>query len=104
MNRQFLFVMIVGLSMINGIASPFLSIAVPIATVLMPEMFPRSVHWVFFFSSILVASATLLGSGVPAALYERLWDGEQITDVPMYIWFACAVLASLPAIRNLGVV
>ena len=74
MDRNFLFFAVVGISVLNGLFSPFLAIAVPIAAVLMPEVFPRSVGWVLFFSSLLVASGTLLFSGVPAALYERLVD------------------------------
>jgi hypothetical protein len=103
MNRQFLLLAVVGLSIINGMLSPFLTIAVPITAVLMPEIFPKSVGWVLFFSSILIASGTLLLSGVPAALYERLWDGERVTNAPMLIWLASALLLSLPALRHLGV-
>ena len=103
MDRQFLFFTIVGVSMLNGLFSPFLAIALPIATVLMPEIFPRSVGWVLFFSSILVASATLLFAGVPAALAERLVARGPDSDLPMYVWLAGVVLLALPALsRFLG--
>ena len=69
MDRNLLLFGVVGLSVVNGLFSPFLAVALPIAAVLMPEVFPRSVGWVLFFSSLLVASGTLLFSGVPAALY-----------------------------------
>jgi hypothetical protein len=72
---------------------------VPIAAVLMPEVFPRSVGWVLFFSSLLVASGTLLFSGVPAALYERLVDRARGGQVALWIWLAGAVLLALPALR-----
>jgi len=45
---------------------------------------------------VLVASATLLFSGVPAALYERLVDGE--SAVSTWIWLAGAALLSVPAV------
>lgn len=102
MNRQILFIGIVGLSILNGMLSPFLPIAISITAVLMPEVFPRSPGWVLFFSSILISSGTLLLSGVPAALYERLWEGGGASNVPMVIWLAGAVLLSLPALRHLG--
>jgi hypothetical protein len=102
MDRNFLLFAIVALSIVNGLFSPFLAIALPIAAVLMPEVFPRSVGWVLFFSSLLVASATLLVSGVPAALYERLVDRGREGSVSLIIWLAGAVLLALPALRNLG--
>ncbi len=99
MDRNFLLFAVVGISMLNGLFSPFLAIAMPIAAVLMPEVFPRSVGWVLFFSSLLVASATLLVSGVPAALYERLVDRTRDSQAALWIWLAGAALLALPALR-----
>ena len=98
MDRNILFFAVVGISILNGLFSPFLVIAVPIAAVLMPEVFPHSIGWVLFFSSLLVASGTLLFSGVPAALYERLVDGGR-GQVALWLWLAGAVLLALPALR-----
>ena len=100
MDRQFLLFAVVGISVVNGLFSPFLAIAIPIATVLMPEIFPRSIGWVLFFSSLLVASATLLFAGVPAALVERLMRGRG-SDMPMFIWLAGVALLASPAILRL---
>ena len=99
MDRNLLFVAVVGVSILNGLFSPFLAIAVPIAAVLMPEVFPHSIGWVLFFSSLLVASGTLLVSGVPAALYERLVDRAPGGQVALWIWLGGAVLLALPALR-----
>jgi hypothetical protein len=99
MDRNFLFFVVVGISVLNGLFSPFLAIAVPVAAVLMPEVFPRSVGWVLFFSSLLVASGTLLFSGVPAALYERLVDGARGGQAALWIWLAGSALLALPALR-----
>ena len=96
MDRNFLFFVVVGVSILNGLFSPVLVIAMPIAAVLMPEVFPKSVGWVLFFSSLLVASGTLLFSGVPAALYERLVGRG---DVAQWIWLGGAMLLALPALR-----
>ena len=99
MDRNFLLFTVVGVSVLNGLFSPYLVIAMPIAAVLMPEVFPRSVGWVLFFSSLLVASTTLLVSGVPAALYERLFDRGRGGQVALWIWLAGAALLALPALR-----
>lgn len=102
MDRNFFLFGVVGISILNGLFSPFLAVALPIAAVLMPEVFPKSVGWVLFFSSLLVASGTLLISGVPAALYERLVERGRGGDTAMIIWLAGAALLAFPALRNLG--
>jgi hypothetical protein len=95
-DRQTLMIVILVLCMVNGIFSPYLKIALPVAIALMPELFPRTIEWVLFWSSILLASATLLFTGVPAALYERLVDSESAAS--MWIWLAGAALLTLPAV------
>ena len=96
-DRQTLLMAVLGLSIVNGIFSPLLKIAVPISAALMPELFPRTLEWVLFWASILVASVTLLFSGVPAAVYERLVERSSQGTVSLWIWLAGAVLLSLPA-------
>jgi hypothetical protein len=100
-DRQFLLLTVVAISVVNGLFSPFIAIAVPIAAVLMPEIFPRSVGWVLFFSSLLVTSATLLFAGVPAALIERLVTRDRNSDAPMLVWLAGTVLLAAPTLLRL---
>ena len=61
----------------------------------MPELFPRTLEWVLFWSSILVSTATLLFSGVPAALYERFVERESVAS--MWVWLGGAALLSASA-------
>jgi hypothetical protein len=97
-DRQTLLSLIVGMCIVNGIFSPYLNLAIPVTAVLMPEVFPRTIDWVLFWSSILLASATLLFSGVPAALYERLVERDPDAVASMWIWLAGAVVLCLPAV------
>ncbi len=97
LDRQTLFPVVLGVCIVNGIFSPYLKLAIPITVVLMPELFPRTIEWVLFWSSVLLASATLLFSGVPAALYERLIGGKPESAGSMWIWLAGAATLSLPA-------
>lgn len=99
-DRDILFPMVLGVCVVNGIFSPYLNLAVPISAVLMPEIFPRTVEWVLFWSSVLLASATLLFSGVPAALYERLVANKPESTTSMWIWLAGAVILSLPGAQR----
>ena len=102
LDRQTVLLMVVGLCIANGVFSPYLTFAIPVTAVLMPELFPRTTEWVLFWSSIMLSSATLLFSGVPAALYERLWEGERTSSVPMFIWIIGAFILALPALQRLG--
>ena len=94
-DRQNLLLFVIGVCLVNGIFSPYLNVAVPVTAALMPELFPRTVEWVLFWSSILLSTATLLFSGIPAALYERLVERESATS--MWVWLAGAVVLSAPA-------
>ncbi len=97
MDRHTLFPIVLGVCIVNGIFSPYLKLAIPITAVLMPELFPRTVEWVLFWSSVLLASTTLLFSGVPAALYERLVEDKPESVASMWIWLAGAAMLSVPA-------
>jgi hypothetical protein len=100
-DRQTLLLLVFGVCIVNGIFSPYLNLAIPITAVLMPELFPRTIEWVLFWSSILIASATLLFSGVPAALYERLVERDPNAPASMWIWLAGAATLCLPAVLRL---
>ena len=99
-DRQTLFLFVLGLCVVNGIFSPYLKVAIPVSAVLMPELFPRTLEWVLFWSSIMLSSATLLFSGIPAALYERMVERNAESTASMWIWFAGAGLLTLPAIQR----
>jgi len=101
-DRQTVLLMVIGLCIANGVYSPFLTFAIPVTAVLMPELFPRTTEWVLFWSSILLSSATLLLSGVPAALYERVAKPEAESPLANWIWLAGAALLSLPVIGRLA--
>ena len=100
LDRQTLLLLVIGVCIVNGIFSPYLRIAIPISAVLMPELFPRTLEWVLFWSSVLLASVTLLFTGVPAALYERLVERGAEGTVSMWIWLAGAVVLSLPVVQR----
>ena len=97
-DRQTLFLTVIGLCVVNGIFSPFLKLAIPITAALLPELFPRTLEWVLFWSSVLLSSATLLFSGVPAALYERLAARGGESAASTWIWLGGAAALSFPAV------
>ena len=101
MSPYTLFVLTLGICALNGMFSPFLRVAIPVVIALMPEWFPPTVSWVLFFGAVFLSTLTLVIGGIPAALYERLWEGERFTGVSMYIWLVCCALLTIPALGNL---
>lgn len=102
MDRQALFVIVVTVSAINGILSPFIAVAFALAPVWLPELVPPSAGIVAYLSSLIVATATLILSGVPAALYERIIGVRPNDTVPLYVWLATAIVISVPAFDTLA--
>jgi hypothetical protein len=100
-SRNTLLVLVVGVCIVNGLFSPYLEIAVPIATGLLPELFPKSAGWVLFFSSILVSSATLLVAGIPAALWERMVERDPDSPQSLWIWLVGAAFLASPSYQTL---
>lgn len=107
MNPNNIFLLVLVVSLFNGLASPWVAVAFMLAPVWIVSLFPgistflNLPEFVFYFASILVSTATLLIGGVPAALYERLLGGEPESPAAMLIWLGGVVFLSLPAFAKL---
>lgn len=94
-----LFAVVLGLSAVNGIFSPYLVVVLAFSPLWAPSWLPAgSPGALFYLSSMIVATTTLLLSGVPAALVERAHSATRGTPLPMYVWVATALVLTLPAI------
>lgn len=102
MDRQTIFVIVVTVAVVNGIFSPLVGLAFALAPIWLPEFVPVSPGILLYLSSLIVATATLLVSGVPAALYERLIDRRPGSKMPAIVWLGAAVTLSLPALDRLA--
>lgn len=89
MTRENLFVFTVGACLMHGLVSPALIYVVFFHPVWLPEMLPPTAEIVFYGASLIVSTATLLISGVPAAIAERF--GASL-DTAMRVWLIGAVL------------
>lgn len=87
MTPQNLFVVTVGICLVNGLVSPMLGVLWLLHPVWMPEMLPMTNETVFYGASLMVSTATLLLSAVPAAVAERL--GMPL-ERAMWLWPAAA--------------
>jgi len=95
-------VLVLGIAMLNGLFSPALLIVHLLRGIWYPWFLPASPGLLFFFSSLFVATFTLMLGGVPAALYERLSGQTSSTYASMGIWLAGVVILTIPAMANLA--
>ena len=87
-------------AIINGIFSPFVLAIVPFVFALTPAFFVDDTRIIFFASSLILSTMTLIAGGIPAALYER-WRGTgESTELSMWIWLAGTGILTLPAASN----
>ncbi len=100
MNYQPYIVPILLFAIINGIFSPYVFAVVPFVFALTPTYLVDDTRVIFFVSSLILSTMTLIAGGVPAALYERWIGAKESTGLSMFIWLAAAVLLSLPAAVN----
>lgn len=105
MSKIHIFVVILALSVLNGLFNPFVPIiwCSQLVSLLVPEMFHGDGRWLLYFNALFVSTLTLFVSGVPAALYERLWLGERESIAPMIIWIAGAAILCIPALQVLRI-
>jgi hypothetical protein len=102
MNRNFYFIAIAFFGMVNGLFNQLaLLFALIHVQILAPALLFGSVGLTLMFSSLMVATATIILGGIPAAIYER-YTGvkDDSTEVSLWIWLAGTALLTLPAIGN----
>lgn len=100
MNNQPYALAIAAFGVLNGLFSPLLTQVVAAMIVLAPGFFAPSPSILFFVSSLVLSTLTIMVGGVPAALYERLTGAATSTSVSMWIWLAVTGILTLPAINT----
>ena len=95
MERHNIFSIVVLAAAINGMMSPAMVVVAIFSWIWMPPFLLGNASLVFFLSMLVTATGTLLLSGVPAALYERL-VGDPAGRRALWIW-ALSALALLLA-------
>lgn len=92
---------ILGVCMLNGLASPWLPFLWGSSPIWLAGMTPGSIEVIMYLSSLALSTLTLMVSGIPAALYERFTLARESTNVSLGIWLGGAALLTLPAVPNL---
>jgi hypothetical protein len=101
MERHWYYIAIAFFGMINGMFHPFRVMTFILTKVLMTVPLLGSEGLIFYFSSLMLATATIIVAGIPAALYERFVGAkDDSTEASLWIWLAGTAILTLPAIGN----
>ena len=102
MDRNFYYVGIAFFGMINGIFNQLaLLFALIHVQILAPALLFGSVPLTLMFSSLMVATGTIILGGIPAALYERFVGAkDDSTEASLWVWLAGTGILTIPAIGN----
>ena len=102
MDRNLYYVGIAFFGMVNGIFNQLaLLFALIHVQILAPALLFGSVPLTLMFSSLMVATATIILGGIPAALYERFMGAkDNSTEASLWIWLAGTGILTIPAIGN----
>ncbi|QQS14055.1 MAG: hypothetical protein IPK81_07700 [Rhodospirillales bacterium] len=98
MDRANLFALTLAICVVNGIFSPFVQLVARASLIWAPTWLPDGPGALFYLSSLVVSTTTLMVAGVPAALLERVAPGLRGSAAPMWVWIAAALFLSVPAL------
>ena len=101
MLRHQVFALALGLAAFNGIFSPLVLSIAAYSFVWAPAWLPATPGVTFYLSSLVLATTTLLLSGVPAALVERAVPMARTSAGPVWLWVATALVLCFPAFVRL---
>ena len=90
---------VMAVAIVNGIFSPWVLAVFVLYPVWYPSWAPAWTQTVHLASALILSTLTLMVSGVPAALYERLASAPKST-VSGFIWLAGMMVLTLPAVPN----
>jgi hypothetical protein len=101
MERHWYYIGIAFFGMINGMFHPLRVVSYVFSKVLMTEPLFGSEALIFYFSSLMLATATIIVGGIPAAIYERIVGAkEDSTTASLWIWLAGTAILALPAMGS----
>ena len=88
---------VMAVAIVNGIFSPWVLVVFVLYPVWFPSWAPPRRQLVYMASALILSTLTLMVSGVPAALYERLSSAPPRRRTDLVLG---AVLLTLPALPN----
>jgi hypothetical protein len=101
MLRHQVFALVLGLAMFNGIFSPLVHVVAAYNFLWAPPWLPDGPSVLFYFSSLIVATTTLLLAGVVPALIEHAVPQSRAAPGPNWVWTLIALVLCFPAFVRL---
>jgi hypothetical protein len=101
MLRHQVFALVLGIAVFNGIFSPLVALVAAYSFLWMPPWLPPEPGLLFYLSSLIVATTTLLVSGIPAAIIEHVVPASRDAPGPNWVWALFALMLSFPALVRL---
>jgi hypothetical protein len=99
MERQWYYIGIAFFGMINGMFNPLRVVSYLFTSTFLSVPLFGSQSLIFYFSSLMLSTATVIVGGIPAAIYERMIGAkDDSTVVSLWIWLAATAILTLPAI------
>jgi hypothetical protein len=96
--RQWYYIGIAFFGMINGMFHPWRLLSLIVANAFMSAPLLGSEALIFYFSSLMLSTATVILAGIPAAIYEHFIGAKDDSTVTsLWIWLAGTALLALPA-------
>jgi hypothetical protein len=101
MERQWYYIGIAFFGMVNGMFNPLRVLSYIFTKTFMAIPLFGSESLIFYFSSLMLSTATVILGGIPAAIYERfIGVKDDSTVTSLWIWLACTGILTIPAIGN----
>lgn len=101
MERHWYYVGIAFFGMVNGMFNPLTLFSFIFSSHFMAAPLFGSAGLVFYFSSLMLSTATVILGGIPAAIYERyIGAKDDSTEASLFIWLAGTAILTIPAIGN----
>jgi hypothetical protein len=101
MLRHQVFALVLGIAVFNGIFSPLVQLVAAYSFLWMPPWLPAEPSVLFYFSSLIVATTTLLVAGIPAAVVEHVLPASREAPGPNWVWALVTLILSFPAFVRL---
>jgi hypothetical protein len=100
MERHWYYIGIAFFGMISGMFHPLRVVSYIFTKTLMAVPLFGSEALIFYVSSLMLATATVIVAGIPAAIYEYIVGAkEDSTVASLWIWLAGTAILSLPALE-----
>lgn len=98
MSRQHILMAILMVCLANGFVSPFVLLAYMWAPFWFPDFLPMKQEYHLIGSTMVVGVLSILISGVPAAIFERVTRRTESDATSLYIWLGGALALCVPGV------